>query len=73
MSDAEELKPCPFCGRTAKVVSWWSAQEECGAAFVACNTESYTNGFECAVIHIMRVDEKTARKDAIAAWNRRAQ
>ena len=68
----DELKPCPFCGRQAKVTSWWSEREECGVARVACSTESYTNGYECAVISIMRIDEKTARKDAIVAWNRRA-
>lgn len=69
---SEELKLCPFCGRKATVTSWWSSREECGKAFVACSKESYASGYECAVIHIDRIDEKTARADAIAAWNRRA-
>lgn len=72
MTDKLKLLPCPFCGRSAKIHSWWSSRDECGKAFVACNTESYANGYECAVIHIERVDEKTAREDAAAAWNRRA-
>ena len=71
MSKAGKLLPCPFCGRAAKVYSWWIADDECGRAFVACDTESYTNGYECAVISVMRVDEKTARRDAIRLWNRR--
>lgn len=73
MSATDELKPCPFCGRRAEVYAWWSEQEECGCASVGCTRESYTNGYECARILIMRIDPKTAKRDAIAAWNRRAQ
>lgn len=69
----DELKPCPFCGGKADIHSWWSDNEECGMAWVGCKRESYTNGYECARIHIMRIDVKTAREDAIAAWNRRAK
>jgi hypothetical protein len=69
---AVELLPCPFCGRSAKVVSWWSVTEECGAAVAACTKESYVNGPECASILVMRADEKTAKEDAITIWNRRA-
>jgi len=67
----EPLKPCPFCGSKASIVSWWSNDEKCGKASVGCRRESYTNGYECARIFIMRVDEKVAREDAIRIWNRR--
>ena len=73
MSDnnATELKPCPICGMRATIHSWWSDDEECGKASVGCSRESYTNGYECARIFIMRVNEKTAREDAIRIWNTR--
>lgn len=67
------LLPCPICGRKATISSWWSSDEECGVASVGCSRESYSNGYECARIHIMRVDEKTAREDAIRIWNTRAE
>lgn len=72
MSD-ESLKRCPICGRNATVHSWWSSKEECGVASVGCSRESYTNGYECARIHVMRIDERTARKDAIKIWNTRVE
>lgn len=42
-------------------------------AGVGCSRESYSNGYECARIYIMRVDERTAREDAIRIWNTRAE
>lgn len=73
MSDGNEtLLPCPICGRRATLHSWWSNDEECGMASVGCARESYTNGYECARIFIMRRDVKTARRDAIQIWNTRA-
>lgn len=65
------LLPCPFCGRPATVDSWWSSQDECGRAVVRCTKESYTSGYECATIRVDRVNTLTARRDAIAIWNRR--
>ena len=70
-SNATELLPCPFCGRRATIHSWWSSDEECGKANVGCSRESYSNGYECARIFIMRCDEKTARRDAMRIWNKR--
>ena len=67
-----ELLPCPFCGRFAKVDSWWSNQDECGKAVAHCSKESYDKGWLCATIYVERVDEQTAREDAIDMWNRRA-
>lgn len=72
MSD-EILKPCPICGHKASINSWWSSDEECGVAGVGCSRASYTNGYECARIFIMRANEKTAREDAIRIWNTRAE
>ena len=73
MSDkTTELLPCPICGRKATVSSWWSDAEECGIAGVGCSRESYANGYECARIIVMRIDEKTALEDAIRIWNTRA-
>ena len=68
---SEELKPCPFCGSKATVHSWWSDIEECGVASIGCSRESYSSGYECARIHVMRVDEKTALEDAVRIWNTR--
>lgn len=58
---ATELLPCPFCGRPAKVESWWSDKEECGVAFARCTKESYVNGPECAQIWVMRVERVADR------------
>lgn len=73
MSDnrTNELLPCPICGRKATVSSWWSDAEECGIAGVGCSRESYVNGYECARIIVMRIDEKTALEDAVRIWNTR--
>ena len=68
-----ELLPCPICGRKATVSSWWSDAEECGIAGVGCSKESYVNGYECARIIVMRIDEKTALEDAIRIWNTRVE
>lgn len=67
-----ELKRCPICGQQANVFSWWSEAEECGMASIGCSKESYINGYECARIHVMRADEKTALEDAVRIWNTRA-
>lgn len=72
MSDETTLLPCPICGRKATVSSWWSDAEECGIAGVGCSRESYVNGYECARIIVMRIDEKTALEDAVRIWNTRA-
>ena len=72
MSDSNAtLLPCPICGRKATIDSWWSNDEECGKAWVGCSRESYTNGYECARICIMRCNEKVAKEDAIHIWNTR--
>lgn len=73
MTATNKLLPCPFCKCRADIHAWWSEQEECGCASVGCTRGSYANGYECARIYIMRIDTKTAKRDAIAAWNRRAQ
>jgi Lar family restriction alleviation protein len=52
------LRSCPFCGGTAKVVSWISGDE----AWVECSRYK-----TCATIGPSR-DTKDA---AIAAWNKR--
>lgn len=71
MTNGNDLKPCPFCGSKATVHSWWSDIEECGVASIGCSRKSYASGYECARIHVMRVDEKTALEDAVRIWNTR--
>ena len=63
----DELKPCPFCGHTAHIARLkWSANPR---YFVVCG-----NGKE----HCIASEHSTFggfyvnKKDAIEAWNRRA-
>ena len=69
----EILKPCPICGYTASIDSWWDSKEECGIASIGCGKQSYVNGYECVRMYVMRCDERTARNDAIILWNTRAE
>ena len=58
---SEKLKPCPFCG--AKAFMWKTNSH----TYIQCDrfTASDTAG------HLVQVSERT-EKDAIEAWNRRA-
>lgn len=61
MSDAPELKPCPFCGGQADI---WKASVDLGLpAWIACT--HCKEGVFCTKEH-------STTEAAIAAWNRRA-
>lgn len=68
MSATDELKPCPFCGSKAKIVTGCDAEGD-GVAHIYCTNRHISDS--CAAIFVERVDERTARQDAIKMWNRR--
>lgn len=53
-----ELKPCPFCGSEARIVTNYV-----GSVYIRC-----TNIYKCGV----RQEGWDMEEDAIEAWNRRA-
>lgn len=56
MSDVEELRPCPFCGGAASVIT----DHETATAYVMCETCDACGG------------RRETPANAIAAWNTRA-
>ena len=54
-----ELKPCPFCGGEAYVMTWREERQRINPTIVRCaSCEVQTNLYD-------------RKKEAIAAWNRR--
>ena len=64
----DELKPCPFCGSRAEILTGCDNEGD-GFAHVYCTNRHISDG--CADMFVQRVDERTARQDAIKMWNRR--
>lgn len=60
MSDqaSEELKPCPFCGGEALILSDWRGES------IGCDEEN------CEINP--RTESQDSLSDAMRAWNRRA-
>jgi Lar family restriction alleviation protein len=56
---SEALKPCPFCGGEARVVSYGDPHESPPLVVVMCDECEATTG------------DGIARESAIAAWNLR--
>lgn len=59
-----ELKPCPFCGGEAKLISYHASM------WIDNPTDSFVKCKDCGAttIHYFPTEEK-----AIEAWNRRAE
>ena len=62
-----ELKPCPFCGGTAKIKthSFFNSKEDCFA--------DHSYGIRCSCCFAESYQFYTTEERAIEAWNRRAE
>ena len=76
MSDAYELMPCPFCGKTPKGADHTATRCRAsephsglyhGEVWHSCGIGTYARS------SVYRSDRETALRDAAAAWNRRAE
>lgn len=68
-----ELKPCPFCGREAKLfVSDNGVCVRCTRESCGCRTRYYDD-VSSYIVDGWREYETTAVDDAIEAWNRRTE
>ena len=71
MTKSIELKPCPFCGRDAVMVSGWTAD---GDGYAAVHCKAYFGlSDSCAGMWVERATKGIAEKDVAAMWNRRAE
>lgn len=64
---SEKLKPCPFCGKTAKVFAFSE-----GGICVKCMT-CYCQTFVESDWSIANAEKKSAYEKVVEAWNRRAE
>jgi Lar family restriction alleviation protein len=63
MNKAPELKPCPFCGGKPHLVTHRTSEDSMGAYVYCKGCAAQSDHFE---------DHFAPAKDAIAAWNSRA-
>jgi len=62
----EELKPCPFCGKGARLQEGFDQTNEEPYWYVVCNNE------RCTVAPLTRYWDSENKRKAINAWNTRA-
>lgn len=72
----DKLLPCPFCGGKAESIDngKWEPVIDEGGAYVDCDIQDPTwYGVQCTKCFCQLISEEyTDKKEAIAAWNRRA-
>ena len=69
MTASVDLLPCPFCGSSARMHSWWDKDGDAGAV-AYCTRKGISDA--CASMYVARSSKRTAEQDVARMWNRRA-